>query len=113
MTWFASDESSAETAGARLARHAATSLAGLLAERGISRSDLAKQMGVSPGRVSQILSGDANLTMRSLASAAAALGASVEIKFFDPSQPLPSQAAGYEDNGDASPLHCGFAPSHR
>jgi transcriptional regulator with XRE-family HTH domain len=36
-------------------------------------------MGVSPGRVSQILSGDENLTLRTLSSVAAALGAEVVV----------------------------------
>ncbi|MFI6254401.1 helix-turn-helix domain-containing protein, partial [Streptomyces sp. NPDC051016] len=54
----------------------------LLAGLNKSRSDLAKAMGVSPGRVSQIMSGDANLTVRTLAAAAEALGAGVEIRFY-------------------------------
>ncbi|MFE5871974.1 helix-turn-helix domain-containing protein [Streptomyces roseifaciens] len=73
----------ADAAGSRLARHATASLAGLLAERGMTRKDLADTMGVSPGRVSQILSGDENLTMRSLAAVAAALDVKMEISFSD------------------------------
>jgi len=34
----------------------------LMKERGLSRADLAARMGVSPGRVSQILGGRRNLT---------------------------------------------------
>lgn len=71
--------------GGKLARQAASALAGLLAQQGMTRSDLAKHMEVSPGRVSQILSGDSNLTMKSLASAAKALGVSVEVTFSQPS----------------------------
>ena len=48
-------------------------------ENKISRADLAQSMGVSPGRVSQILSGDENLTLRTLSSVAAALGAEIEL----------------------------------
>ena len=44
-------------------------------ERGISRADLAARKGVSPGRVSQILGGGENLTLRTLAALAAALDA--------------------------------------
>ena len=44
-------------------------------ERGISRADLAARMGVSPGRVSQILGGGENLTLRTLAALAVALDA--------------------------------------
>jgi plasmid maintenance system antidote protein VapI len=48
-------------------------------EHKISRADLAHSIGVSPGRVSQILSGDENLTLRTLSSVVAALGARVEV----------------------------------
>lgn len=50
-----------------------------MSENKISRNDLAQSMGVSPGRVSQILSGDENLTLRTLSSVAAALGAEFEV----------------------------------
>ncbi|MFD0383253.1 hypothetical protein ACFQ2B_15445 [Streptomyces stramineus] len=43
-------------------------------------------MGVSPGRVSQILSGDENLTMRSLAAVADALDMRIEISFAEPTR---------------------------
>ena len=48
-------------------------------EHKISRADLAHSMGVSPGRVSQILSGEENLTLRTLSSVVNALGARVEV----------------------------------
>lgn len=41
---------------------------------GMKRSELAKQMGVTPGRVTQLLDGDANLTLKSIAKALAAFG---------------------------------------
>jgi len=44
-------------------------------ERGLTRADLAGRMGVSPGRVSQILSGGENLTLRTLAALSTALDA--------------------------------------
>src|SRR6202034_4330642 len=44
-------------------------------ERGITRADLAGRMGVSPGRVSQILGGGENLTLRTLAALSTALDA--------------------------------------
>jgi len=43
-------------------------------ERGLTRADLAGRMGVSPGRISQVLSGGENLTLRTIASLATALG---------------------------------------
>ena len=50
-----------------------------MSQNKISRADLAHAMGVSPGRVSQILSGDENRTLRTLSSVAAALGAEIEV----------------------------------
>ena len=47
-------------------------------EHKISRAELAQVMNVSPGRVSQILSADENLTLRTLASVFSALGAQVD-----------------------------------
>ena len=48
-------------------------------EHKVTRSDLAGAMHVSPGRVSQILSGGENLTLRTLGSVVTALGARLEI----------------------------------
>ena len=48
-------------------------------ERNLSRADLATRMGVSPGRVSQVLSGGENLTLRTLASLATALDARFDL----------------------------------
>jgi transcriptional regulator with XRE-family HTH domain len=45
----------------------------------VPRSELAQAMGVSPGRVSQILSGGENLTLRTLGSVVTALGARLDI----------------------------------
>jgi transcriptional regulator with XRE-family HTH domain len=49
-------------------------------ERGITRADLAARMGVSPGRVSQILGGGENLTLRTLAALSTALDARFDIQ---------------------------------
>jgi transcriptional regulator with XRE-family HTH domain len=49
-------------------------------EQGLTRADLAGRMGVSPGRVSQVLSGGENLTLRTLATLAAALDAGFELQ---------------------------------
>jgi len=50
-----------------------------MSENKISRADLAQLMGVSPGRVSQILSADENLTLRTLSAVATALGVEIEM----------------------------------
>jgi transcriptional regulator with XRE-family HTH domain len=49
-------------------------------ERGLTRADLASRMGVSPGRVSQILGGGENLTLRTLAALSTALDARFDIQ---------------------------------
>jgi transcriptional regulator with XRE-family HTH domain len=48
-------------------------------ERKMTRAELAAAMGVTPGRVSQILSGGEKLTQRTLAGVLAALGARLEV----------------------------------
>jgi predicted XRE-type DNA-binding protein len=45
----------------------------------VSRAELAKRLSVTPGRVSQVLSGDENLTLRTIGTVAEALGAHVEV----------------------------------
>lgn len=52
----------------------------LMKERGLSRADLAARMCVSPGRVSQILGGGENLTLRTLAALSTALDARFDIE---------------------------------
>jgi transcriptional regulator with XRE-family HTH domain len=47
---------------------------------GLSRADLATRMGVSPGRVSQVLSGGENITLRTLAGLAAAVDAEFDVR---------------------------------
>ena len=51
-----------------------------MSERKLTRADLASQMGLSPGRISQILSGGENLTLRTLASLAVALDGEFELE---------------------------------
>ncbi len=50
-----------------------------MGEHKVSRTELAGVLGVSPGRVSQILSGGESLTPRTLGTVLAALGARIEI----------------------------------
>ena len=49
-------------------------------ERDLTRADLAARMGVSPGRVSQILGGGENLTLRTLHALSKALGARFDVE---------------------------------
>ncbi|MDX3227076.1 helix-turn-helix transcriptional regulator [Streptomyces sp. ME19-01-6] len=87
-----------DAAGARLARQATVEVAGVLGKRDMSRADLARLMDVSPGRVSQILSGDENLTLRSLAAVAEALELDVRISFVEP-KTVPQDATTLRHGG--------------
>src|SRR5690242_15227303 len=75
-----------------------------LRERGLTRADLAARMGVSPGRVSQILGGGENLTLRTLAALSTALDARFDIE-------LSTQKAG--DAYTAAPDQADAAQNHR
>lgn len=58
---------------------ATDTIAGLLESLGLSQRELARRLGVSEGRVSQILSGSENLTLRTLAAVGWALGIRFEL----------------------------------
>lgn len=47
---------------------------GAMAQAGINRKQLAAKMGISPARMTRILSGEANLTIKTMVSIALALG---------------------------------------
>ncbi|MER6073631.1 helix-turn-helix transcriptional regulator [Streptomyces sp. NPDC001817] len=109
MGIFARDESRTTSAASRIARQATASLAGVLAGQGKTRSDLAAAMGVSPGRVSQIMSGDANLTVRTLAAVAEALDADVQITFCPRGQSTDTKA---RRSTGSSPIQSSGHPAH-
>jgi transcriptional regulator with XRE-family HTH domain len=50
---------------------------------GLSRADLAARMGVSQSRVSQVLSGGEDFTLRTLAGVAVAIGARLDVHMGD------------------------------
>lgn len=64
----------------RLSQKVRALLCWQMKENGISRADLARRMKVTPGRVSQLLSGDENLTLRTLAAITSCLGARFEME---------------------------------
>ncbi len=68
-----------EASGTNLVHAFVDEITWYMSEHKVSRADLAQSMGVSPGRVSQILSGEDNLTLRTLSSVVDALGAGFEI----------------------------------
>ena len=60
-------------------------ICGLMKQHGISRTGLAERMGKSKGRVSQLLDGEANLTLRTLSDIFDGLGYKVIVDFERPS----------------------------
>jgi len=64
----------------RLAHDVVWQITRHMAEHGVTRAALAQQMKVTPGRISQILSGDGNLTLKTLAAVTRALDAQAEIR---------------------------------
>jgi transcriptional regulator with XRE-family HTH domain len=62
-----------------LVGEATDTVAGLIESLGLTQKELARRLGVTPGRVSQILSGEENLTLRSLASLGWTLGVRFEL----------------------------------
>lgn len=79
-------------------------------ECGLTRADLAARMGVSPGRVSQILGGGENLTLRTLAALSTALDArfDVELTTLKADDSFTSR-----DAADAAPSASRRAENHR
>ncbi len=65
---------------ARLPREVTTAVTFFMREHQVTKSELARRLGVTPGRVSQILSGDENLTLRTLAMVCSALDAHIELE---------------------------------
>jgi transcriptional regulator with XRE-family HTH domain len=77
-------------------------------KRALTRADLAARMGVSPGRVSQILGGGENLTLRTLAALSTALDARFDLE-------LSAVKSGDIDTGDrpAQPEAAATPPRRR
>lgn len=65
----------------------AADLSILVAESGISRSDLAKKLGWSRARVTQVLSGEGNLTIETIHAVAKAVGAAFDVVFRKAGEP--------------------------
>lgn len=59
----------------------------VMREQGVNQKELARRLGSSPARVSVVLKGDRNLTLKTLASFAAALDHHISFKIFDPPSP--------------------------
>lgn len=65
----------------------------IMGEKGISRSDLASLMGVSRSHITRMFNAPPNLTLRSVAQLAGALGVKAELKFTLPSSATREESA--------------------
>jgi transcriptional regulator with XRE-family HTH domain len=68
-----------------LVAEASEVIASLMAQQNLSKADLARRLNRSRAWVTQLLSGKANMTVRTLAEVAHALGAEVKIEAQTPS----------------------------
>ncbi|HEY2784588.1 MAG TPA: hypothetical protein VGJ05_06385 [Fimbriiglobus sp.] len=76
----------------------------------ISRSDLAKRLGKSRGWVTQLLDGDANKTIRTVADAFAVIG--LEFKAYSkPIQISNTDPGSITSNSSPLPVEVSFSPS--
>jgi len=80
---------------ARLSRDTATAISWYMEQEGVSPDELASRLGVSRGEVSYILSGPERISLRTLATVAAALGSYFRIELVPGERGRPREAAGF------------------
>jgi DNA-binding CsgD family transcriptional regulator/transcriptional regulator with XRE-family HTH domain len=93
---LATPEGRAAYAVARLPHVFYEAIADRMKATEVSQAELARRMGVTEGRVSQILSGDQSLTLRTLAKVSAALDASFEVRLVRHDEQSHQPAIGLE-----------------
>jgi transcriptional regulator with XRE-family HTH domain len=69
---------------------------GLLAEHGVTRQELADRLGKSKGYVSQLLNGERNMTLRTLADLGHAFGMRFALRAMPATAAVPLPAAAVE-----------------
>ena len=79
-----------------LVAEASEAIAKLMAEQNVSKADLARRLNKSRAWVTQLLSGKANMTIRTLAEVAYTLGAEVKLHAQPPSWKMMGKPAGTE-----------------
>lgn len=72
-------ESTADFEAEHLIFNATELILGLMEHEGLTRSELAERIGKSKGHVSQLLNGERNMTLRTLAEIAHAVGHRIEL----------------------------------
>ena len=77
-----------------LVAEASETIARLMAEQNVSKAGLARRLNKSRAWVTQLLSGKANVTVRTLAEVVHTLGAEVKLHAQPPSWKMPGKPAG-------------------
>jgi transcriptional regulator with XRE-family HTH domain len=80
----------------RLILHATEAVVGLLAEQTVTRQELAARLGKSKGFVSQLLSGERNMTLRTLADLGHVLGFRFSVRPVPAAAGVPMPSAAVE-----------------
>lgn len=72
-----------------------------LGELGMSRADLARKLGTTPSRITRILSGEANVTLKTISELDAALSLNLSIRSFNTEQSVSSWEQHYMDSSNS------------
>lgn len=67
----------------RLALAVTEEISRRMQEEGVTKAELARRLGVSKARITHLLNGSPNLTLRTIASVAVALGSEVDLRIRD------------------------------
>ncbi len=81
---------------ARLAYRFAGQITRVIAERGLSRADLARRVGVKPSYVTKVLKGDGNYTIKTMVKIAHALGYRADVILRPENEPFEFEPVGWE-----------------
>ena len=83
LDWIGSYDGDPEYEFDKLAIEVGEQIVARMEERGMTQADVAREMGVSRARVSQILRGNDNLTLKSIVAVAVALDSRVDFRLRD------------------------------
>ena len=80
LDWIGEFEGDPDYEFAKVAIDIGEQIVARMEERGMTQADLAREMGVSRARVSQILRGNDNLTLKSIVAVAIGLDCRIEVQ---------------------------------
>ena len=104
LDWIGTFEGDPDFEFDRIAIDIGEQIVARMEERGMTQADLAREMGVSRARVSQILRGNDNLTLKSIVAVAIALESRVELQ-------LKRERSERPRRSDCRPVDLGVPPA--